>query len=77
MSFGVMESWPSLKRPLFLKIMRNVQGQRDVQGSTPQAGVLWWVFVHGPANMKNDLPGREFDEVEIADCIRKVEAFIM
>jgi AcrR family transcriptional regulator len=46
---------------------------------------FWWIFVHGLANINNDLAGREFNnlagrefnEAEIADCIRKAGALIM
>ncbi|MGO9566695.1 MAG: TetR/AcrR family transcriptional regulator [Desulfomonilaceae bacterium] len=38
---------------------------------------FWWVFVHGLANMNNNLAVREFDETEIADCIRKAGGLIM
>lgn len=46
---------------------------------------FWWVFVHGLANINNNLAGREFNnsvgrefnETEIADCIRIAGALIM
>ena len=45
----------------------------------------WWIFVHGLANINNDLAGqefnnsvgREFNETEIADCIREAGELIM
>jgi len=46
---------------------------------------FWWIFVHGLANINNDLAGqefnnsvgREFNEAEIADCIREAGELIM
>ncbi len=46
---------------------------------------FWWIFVHGLANINNNLAGqelnnyvgREFNESEIADCIREAGELIM
>ena len=46
---------------------------------------FWWIFVHGLANINNNLAGQEFNnyvgqefnEAEIADCIREAGELIM
>jgi AcrR family transcriptional regulator len=46
---------------------------------------FWWIFVHGLANINNNLAGQElnnyvgqeFNESEIADCIREAGELIM
>lgn len=58
-------------------LSRDDRAQGMSEDELRQLMFLWWVFVHGLADMNNNLAQRDFDEAEIAECIRTAGALIM